>query len=211
MADNNDYREQMNSSEVEHSADEINEIDDSESELTADNVEEYEEKATGIKLKYVLEENEIIEIFKHTENYQKNCKLQKNSTIVQIILLLMLILLWILRNNIYYGFMTILPLGSMGIIWGLPYFSLKRLAKEFYSGEEVRLSIFPDRICMEVKDKSREILLDGTAEFEEVIEMLIITPKDQNTLIIPLRAIESEFLPDIQAMITAGTVPKQKN
>lgn len=197
-------------SETEESSDDV-EWDGSESELILeDDNEEYEEDMTGIKLKYVLSEKEISEIFKHTEGYRKNCKLQKNHTIIQSVVFVVLLVLWLALGNTYYALLAALPILCIAIIWIIPIFSIKRLARDFFSGEEISTEIYPDKICMEIKDrgKEREILLDGTAEYEELAGEILIYPKNSDTLIIPMRAIEPEFLPDVQAMLVAGTKPK---
>ena len=76
MKEQSDYREpggekiQEESSSSESWENDV-EWDGTEAELIVeDDVEEYEENQTGIKVKYVLSESEISEIFKHTESHK---------------------------------------------------------------------------------------------------------------------------------------------
>ena len=186
------------------------EWDGTESELILeDDTEEYEENQTGIKLKYVLTEEEISEIFKHTEGYQKNRILQRNQTIIHSLIFVALLCLWIFLKNTYYAFLLIFPVACILALWIVPIFSIKRLAKDFFSGEEISVEIYPDKITASVRESEREILLDGTSQYEIIANQMIIYPKQGNALIIPIRAVDPEFLPDIQAMIVAGTNPKE--
>ena len=187
------------------------EWDGSEAELILeDDIEEYEEKNIGAKIKYILSEEEIIEIFKHTEGYKKNQEIQKTHILLQCVLFVILFVLWILLKNNYYALLMLMPIICIGIIFWAPIFSMKRLAKDFYSGEEINAEIYPDKIQLTVKGKEREIPLDSSVKYEEIAGMIVLYPKEGDTLLIPIRAIEPEFLPDIQAMIFAGAAPKRE-
>ena len=187
------------------------EWDGSEAELILeDDMEEYEEKNTGAKIRYILSEEEIIEIFKHTKGYQKNKELQKKHIIIQGGLFIVLLVLWLFMKNNYYALLMLMPLFCIGVILWAPIFSMKRLARDFYSGEEINLEIYPDKIQLSVKGKEREVPLDSTLKYEEIAGMIVLYPKEGDTLLIPIRAIEPEFLPDIQAMIFAGAEPKRE-
>lgn len=198
------YEDDQNISDVEW--------DGSEVELVSEEEEEkYEENRTGVKIKYTLSESEISEFFRHTEGYKKNSRLQKNHTIIQTVIFLVLILLWVYMGSIYYAFLTIFPVLSVIVIWTIPILSRKKLAKKFCSGEEISAEIFPDKITMKIKDSEKEVLFDGACECEEVAGIILIYPKDAETIMIPMRAIEPEFLPDVQAMIFAGAQPRYEN
>lgn len=185
------------------------EWDGTESELIMDNHdEEYEEKMAGIKLKYTLLEKEIINIFKYTEGYKKNLKLQKIHTAVQTVLFFVLLILWRNLGSTYYLILSLFPLTAVMAIWIAPLLSMKSLAKKLSSGEELNVEVFPDKILVDSKRSHREILLDGTSECEQMGGVIIVRPKEGNMVLIPIRSIEPEFLPDIQAMILAGSQPK---
>lgn len=199
------------SDELETSTAEV-EWDGSEAELVSDDEDEkYEENKTGVKIKYTLSESEISEFFKHTEGYQKNSRLQKNHTIIQAIIFLVLIMLWAYMGSIYYAFLTVFPVISVIVLWTIPILSRKKLAKKFCSGEEISAEIFPDKITINIKNVEKEILLDGNCECEEVAGIILIYPKHSETIMIPIRSIEPEFIPDVQAMIFAGSQPRYEN
>lgn len=175
-----------------------------------DETERLKDTKTGVKIKYILSEEEITEIFKHTEGYRKNKLLQKRHTIIQGFLFVILVLVWIVLKNNYYGFIMLMPLICIGIIWGMPILSMKRLAKEFFSGEEMEAEIYPNKICLQVRDKEREIPLNSSVKYEELAGMIMIYPAEGDTVMIPMRAIKPEVLPDVQAMIFSGATPKHE-
>lgn len=183
-------------------------ISDSEIVVEDDN-EGYKLTKTGINIKYVLSESEITEIFKHTEGYRKNRSLQKRHTTIQSILFIVLLILWLVFKNKYYGYLMIIPIICIFVIWALPLLSIRRLAKEFFSGEEINAEVYPDKIKLKLKDKTREIKLNHSVKHEEIGGMILLYPEGESTVMIPIRAIDSKDLPDVQAMIFAGASPKR--
>lgn len=186
--------------------------DGSEAELIVDDDgEEYEEEQTGIKFKYTLSEDEIYEIFKSTDNYRKNNIMMRNQIIIQSIVILVLLVLWLCFGNTYCGFFIALPILCLGILAIVPVLAMKKLAKQFFSGEEIHTEIYPDKVVVQVRGKEHEIPLNGTSQYQELAGQIIIYPPDGGTVIIPVRAIEPEFLPDVQAMLVAGTHPREND
>jgi hypothetical protein len=187
-------------------------VESSDCELVLeDSGKEYKPTKTGINIKYVLSESEVAEIFKYTEGYRKNRQLQRRHTTIQSILFVILIILWLFLKNSYYGFLAIMPLVCIAVIWIVPLFSLKRLAREFFSGEEINAEIYPDKVKIKVKEQTREIALNPSVKYEELGGMILLYPAGESTVMIPIRAIDSKDLPDVQAMIFAGASPKSKS
>lgn len=185
------------------------EWDGSEAELIVeDQAEEYEENPTGIKIKYSLSEEMITGIFAQTDGYTKNRKWQRIHTVIQSAMLLILIALWNYSGNMYYMLLMLIPIICIGALWVIPFFSFKKLVSEFYTGKEISLEIFPDKISVNIEGNINEIELDQKTQYEELIDRIMVYPETGNVLMIPKQDIEPDFLPDVQAMIFAGAQPK---
>lgn len=183
--------------------------DGSESELVMENQNErFEKNLTGIKLKYTISEKEVMDIFKCTEGYKKNCKLQRTHILIQSFIFVILLMLRLRVDNTYYTILLMLPLLAIVAILAMPILSMKKLARSFSAGKETNIEIFPDKILVDMPGFQKVINLDGTVAYEQVAGVIILRPKEDNTILIPIRAIEPEFLPDVQAMLMAGTQPK---
>ena len=73
--------------------------------------------------------------------------------------------------------------------------------------KKLSVEIYPDSITIKNNLKEAVVNLDGNCVFEEYKGMFLIHLSKQRIFIIPIRAIEPEFLPDVQAMLVAGTTP----
>lgn len=183
--------------------------DGSEAQLVSESEKEkYSESNTGVKIKYTLSGSEIYEFFKHTRGYQKNKILQKKHTIIEIFILLLLVITWFFTKNVYYLYLMALPVLASLVIWSIPLITRKKLSDKFCCGEEISAEIFPDKIVLQGKSGTREVLFDGTCECEETAGMILVYPRRSQTVMIPIRAIEPELIPDVQAMIFAGSKPR---
>lgn len=201
-----------NENDDENSDDDGVEWDGSESELVSDDDQEgYEENQTGIKIKYKLCEEEVYEFLKHSKAYKKNRKLQKNHTIIQAILIILLMIFAAVMRSPYYAILTLFPVAAIVGIWVFPHISIRKVIKKFTSRGEVRAEVFPDKITIQSKAKECEIPLNGSGECEEFANMIIVYPRNSETIMIPIRSIDPEFLPDIQAMIFAGSRPRYED
>lgn len=186
------------------------EWDGSEAEIVIDDdAEEYEGNVTGIKLKYSLEDDEVYDSIKHSGMYQRSRKLQRNHTIVQAILILFFLIFSIVTGKSFYALISLIPIISIIGIWVLPSLSMKRMSKELFLDKDFSVEIFPDHIDVDFDGINHEIALDGSYYYQEHGDIMIISSKKGSTLMIPVRCVEPEFLPDVQAMIVAGTRPKK--
>ena len=191
--------------------DEENEVksnwDGSESEFVEDDdATEYEEQQTGVKINYALTREEIFKCIKH-------CGINKNVKIlgeVSLVFLTLLSLILFLKTS-QYGFLVFLLLFlGLFFLWSLDilHLFLKKLRyKKFSPEKKLSVEIFPDVISIENEQRKIEIPLDGTNYFEEFKDMFLIYLPKQRVFIIPTRAIEPEILPEIEAMLIAGTKP----
>ncbi len=188
------------------------EWDGSEAEIVVDDEsEEYEEENTGIKIKYTLKPEEIREFVQSSEGYEKNKKAQKKHTIIQSIVFVLMVILSIITGNRYYLILSAFPIVSLGLIWIVPYIGVRNLIGKVLRNQEFSVEVFPDKIDVTTKNSKKEIMLDGSCESEEFENMIQIFSDGELALIIPTRAVEPEFLADLQAMVLAGTRPRYKD
>ncbi len=173
--------------------------------------EDYEENTTGVRITYKLEKEEIYKSLKHSKIYKKNVSMQVKHTVVQVILILLLIIASVIMKNRVYAYTAMVPLVSIIGIWILPIVSIKKLSRDMCKDKNVSIEIFPDVIEVDVNGIKSEILLDGECECEEFDGLIILNPSKGSSLIIPVRSIEPEFLPDVQAMIVSGTLPRKED
>ena len=198
--------------EVDEDDDEGEKWDGSEAEIVLDDeAEEYEEETTGIKIKYALRATEVQEFIKHTEVYKKNRRIQNKHTIVQSVIFLAMLALSFIMHNEYYLWLAGFPVLAVLLIWAVPFFKGKQLVREMFEKDEVSVEIFPDKIEVQHIDYKQEIPLDGSYESEDYGKLILLFEKEEIKLIIPVRAIEPEFLADVQAMIFAGAKPRYKD
>lgn len=185
--------------------------DGSESEFVEDSdAEEYEEKYTGIKFGYALKREEIFSCLKHTGQFKAN----GTREIVEICLLLVLatmflILFFVTRNN----FNIILGVISVALAFFvvlIPRFFVGLNADKFTTGKKLSVEIYPDEIAVTAGAVNWKIPLDGSCVFEEFNDMFFLFLPKEKLFVIPIRAIEPDVLADVQAMIVAGTTPKEQ-
>ncbi|MBR1778946.1 MAG: YcxB family protein [Clostridia bacterium] len=185
--------------------------DGSEAEFVEDDdALEYEEQNAGIKINYALTRDEIFNCIKH-------CGINKNIKILgEITLGMMTMVAFVLFFKTYKkGFLIFFSLFlALFFLWAFDvlHLFLKKLRYKKISPEKkLSVEIFPNEISVETDTRKIDIPLDGTNFFEEFKNMFLIYLPKQRVFIIPTRAIEPEFLPDVQAMLIAGTKPISEN
>lgn len=189
----------------ERKKDEI-EWDGSESEFVEDHALEYEEKYSGIKFSYTLKKEEISACVKY-------CGINRKVKIAGSILLgaftLVYLLLYISNRNFIslIWFLAGVVLFLLWIFNVLPLFFERFNTDKFPGNKKLSVEVFPDCISVDNGFQKWDILLDGTSEFKEFNNMFLIFIPKQKVFIIPKRAIEPDFLADIEAMLFAGTEP----
>lgn len=194
---------------VESKSTDLNE--DSDAEIIADDrAEEYKEEVTGIKIKFTLTPDEIKDFMRCSRVREECSKLQRKHIVLQSILLGILILIAFISGSLYYVFMSIFPLLSLGLMWLVPFINMKCSVKKLLKEEEFIVEIYPDRLEIESKSAKREIYLNNVCESDEYNNTIMIFAPEGYGAIIPLRAIEPELRADVQAIIAAGTNPRWK-
>lgn len=181
------------------------EWDGSEAELVADEgAAEYEEYNTGIALHYTLKEQEIFPVLVKTQYTQKRIALSVFAAVLGLVL------------GVYYLLQGAAGRGeftSLGIVCLLlvvlvvpsPLYHLRNSAKAAADGKEIRIKIYPDHLEMGFRP-GEEIPLDGTIQ-RLTMKGLIVLYIGSQIVILPLRCIEPAVLPEVQAMLFAGTRP----
>ena len=185
--------------------------DGSESEFVEDDdAEEYEEHYAGIKFGYALKKEEIFSCLKHTGMFKVN----GTRSIVEICLLLVLalmffILFFVTRNNLNF-ILGVISIVLTFLVILMPRFFIGFNADKLTTGKKLSVEIYPDEIEVDSGTTNWKIPLDGSSDFEEFNDMFLLYLPKEKLFIIPIRAIEPDFLADVQAMIIAGTTPKEE-
>ncbi|HEX3025988.1 MAG TPA: hypothetical protein VHR42_01990 [Clostridia bacterium] len=185
------------------------EWDGSEAELVADeDAAEYEEQNTGIQLKYVLKSQEIFRVLFKTQMTPKRTALTVTAALLGVALGVYFLIRTVNGDHIA-GSPGAICLILAGIILASPVLHIRSQAKNSENGKEIRMKIYPDHIQMGRGEGGWEIPLDGTV-VRNVLKGLIFFYIDGNRLVIlPLRCVEPSVLPEVQAMIFAGTSPSR--
>ncbi len=197
--------------EAEEEETEEVEWDGSQAELVADEgAAEYEEQNTGIKLKYALKSKEIFYVLLKTQ-----------YTSARMISSALAVVLCAAMAAVFYSQMLTTRNDSLGMLSGvcvvliiliaaLPSVNIKLQANRLANGKQIRMKIYPDHIQMGKDDDQWEIPLDGTGERMVFRNLIILYIGEKNMVILPMRCVDPNLLPEVEAMIFAGTQPKQK-
>lgn len=182
--------------------------DGSESEFIEDDeAEVFEESCPGIKLSYELKIDEIFTCLKKfSYKKSKNKKIIVETVLLAIVCVLFL-LDGILKRDINGYIFSVVSAVLIGVIWVVPDLIVKSHARELTKTSKMYVEVYPDEIIVGSDGIEKKIALDGKSKFANVENLFVIMPPNDNILIIPLRAIEPDFLADVEAMIVSGTSP----
>lgn len=203
---------------VEDSEEDNSESDDvrlsepeEENEIVADDeLEEYEEENTGIKIKYTLSPEEVYGVVTRSGDFKDTLKMQQRHTLLQSAVLgIMIAIAFFLRNPNYLWF-AVLPIVTVVLVWLVPFLGMRKIVSNTFYNKPITLEVFPDKIDFTQNGVHREIILDNSYESEEFDNTIVITKGDIISLILPLRAVESDFRAEVQAIILAGIKPKDE-
>ena len=186
------------------------EWDGSEAELVLDDdAADYEEPQTGIKLSYKLREKEV---FRALEKSGFSKTLGKRALVEGVVLVLLAVLFFVTyariggTMNLFFGGIAVLALAAVAL---LPYLGRKKRARDICRDERlshIEMEIYPDSIQIGHGEGEWEIPLDGSCRRDEHHNLLLFFPAGKRHMVIlPLRCIEPGVLPEVQAMIVAGT------
>ncbi len=182
--------------------------DGSEAELVADETAElFEEQHTGIKLKFSLTSREIFMAQIKSQYTDTRIGISVCGILLSVGLMIYFLVQLNLTGNRDFGSLSAVCAGLIIVIGVLPSITMKINSKKYADGHEIRMKIYPDHIEMGQVEKKWEIPLDGTTERAVFKNLMILYIGSKNMVILPLRCVEPAVLPEVQAMILAGTQP----
>lgn len=215
--------EQQNKSEeqrINEIAEELKNLDDSknpewdgsEAEFVEDDdFAEYEIPETGIKLSYVLTQDEMYRCLYHSNSFKTKGARAVVQSIILALAAVIFFIAYFIGDNKYNGynmFFGIVSLVMIAVIWVVPHLHIKSMAKLLADGKTIETEIYPTHIDIGRDDGAWSIELDGSSEIEEFDNIFMIyTQKGQN-FAIPERVIEPEIYNEIRAILLSGTKPK---
>lgn len=179
-----------------------------ESKLVPDESEAYEEQQTGIELSYVLKKEEIYECLKNSSRLYRSRKAFLLAMTVPAALAILFLVAGAVTYRGSYYFFAALCVAVIAVLGVFPYRKNLVRAQSAADGHRVRMTVYPDRIEVDRKGGLWEIPLDGTAEFAQIKDLFVLYAAER-ILMIPARCIKPRILPDVQAMIVAGTRPRK--
>lgn len=181
------------------------EWDGSEAELVADEgAAEYEEYNTGIALRYTLKEQEIFPVLVKTQYTQRRIALSVLAGVLGLVLGVYYLVQGAAGRGEFTG-LGIVCLLLVALVVPSPLYHLRSSAKAAADGREIQIRIYPDHFELGSRP-GEEIPLDGTVKRLSV-KGLIVLYIGKQLVILPLRCIEPAVLPEVQAMLFAGTQP----
>lgn len=189
------------------------EWDGSEAEFVEDDSSaEYEIPETGIKLSYVLTQDEMYKCLYHGNNFKtKGVRAVVQSIILGFASVIFFITYFLTNDNFsaYNLFFGIVCLVMILIIWIVPHLHLKSMSKMMADGKTIEVEIYPTHLDIGRNDGAWSIELDGSAEIAEFDNILMIYTQKGQGFAIPERVIEPEVYNEIKAILLSGTNPQE--
>ncbi|QAT48292.1 hypothetical protein EQM14_00045 [Caproiciproducens sp. NJN-50] len=179
-----------------------------ESKLVPDESEAYEEQQTGIELSYVLKKEEVYECLRYSSRLHRNRKTFVLAMSGSAALAVLFLAAGAFTYRGFYYFCAALCAAVIIVLGVFPYRKNVLRAREAADGNTVRMTVYPDRIEVDQEGGLWEIPMDGTAGFVQIKDLFVLYAAEK-MLMIPVRCIKPRILPDVQAMIVAGTRPKK--
>lgn len=170
---------------------------------------EYEDKYAGIRLSYTLSREEAVACLKRAHIYKTTGRRAWLESGILAIAAALFFVSYFLYQGGYNLVLGILSLVLIAVIWLVPYFDMRKRAEEIAGGKKVEVEIYPDEVVVGSGEGQWEIPLDGTSNFEEFDDLMVLfTPKNA-ILAMPMRAMEPSVIADIQGMLIAGCIPEK--
>ena len=201
LVENEEEEEPQNGGEAQWDGTEAEYVED-------DDAADYEEPLTGIKLTYVLKHAEVFSCVKR----MGFCKTTGRRAVMESVVLGVVCVLFLVSYFLYGAVQNIVLAAIsaliIGVVWVVPRIGINARAKELTTGKTVYVEIFPDAVEVGKGKNEWAIPLDNTSEYEEFDNMMVLFTPDEKLFPIPMRAVEPSVLPDVQAMLIAGTMPR---
>lgn len=185
--------------------------------LVSDDAEAYEDQQTGVAVSYVLKEQEIFQCLKRAGfSGSRGVRILAGSALLAVAAVVCLVQGIRTGNSSLYDWAACcFVLAAAFLLW--PLRNLRTIAKNGAEAGKIHLKIYPDHIEAQNSAKQIEIPLDGTSERVRLQNTIaLFLPHQEKTdgktphlLILPLRCIDETVLPDVEAMLLAGTRPKK--
>lgn len=190
----------------EEEQEELVKWDGSETELISDGAgQEYKDLVTGFKFSYILREEEIFACMKETQYGKK----RKRRTAVELCIFSALLLFFLVSFFLYRQpdnlFFATVCAAFIFIMIFLPGIRIKQDARRRADGKEVCMEVYPDEIVMGRSDRKWKIPLDGSCRSAVIRQNIVVYFQGDDMVILPMRCVEPDILPEIEAIIQAGT------
>ena len=179
--------------------------------MADDDAEDYEIPETGIKLSYVMTEKEMYRCLYNSDIYKTKGTRAVFSTVVFALAAVCFIFAYIYTEgqfkpyNLFFGIFCAVMIA---VVWLVPYFHIKSMAKIAANGKKIDAEIYPDHIDIGSGSGAWSIELDGNCYLSEFDNIFMISLKDRS-FAIPERVIEPEVYNEIKAILVSGTRPKE--
>lgn len=192
--------------------DENPEWDGSEAEYVSDDdAEEYEIPETGVRLSYVMTVDEMYKCLYHSDMIKtKGARAVIQSIILAFAAIIFTVVYFTSKSefnqfNLYFAGISLIMIA---VIWIVPHWHLKSMAKMLADGKTIEAEIYPTHVDIGRDDGQWSIDLDGSATIEEFDNIIMIYSKKDRAFAIPERVIEPEVFNEIRAILLSGTQPK---
>lgn len=184
--------------------------DGSEAELvTDDDAAVYEDPQTGIRFNYTLRRREIYHCLKNTGYIKTTGMRAVVETVLLALAACVFLWTWFAQHTADSLAFAVICLLLIAVVWIVPEWGLRRQSRRLASGEEMVMEIYPDSVVVTRGQEEMEFPLDGESTFCAQYETIIVLFYQGKMAILPLRSIEPAVLPEIQAMLLAGTKPRE--
>ena len=200
---------------IESTEDIINEEnpewDGSESELVADDdAEDYEIPETGIKISYVMTQDELYKCLYYSSFYKTKGSRATATAVLFALAGIAFFVAFFLGNPVYKShdlFFGIFCFIMTAIVLIIPGIHMKSEAKKAANGKKINAEIYPDHIDIGEGEGAWSIDLDGNCILREFDNIFMISLNDGRNFAIPERVIEPEVYNEVKAILISGTKP----
>ncbi|WBY64445.1 hypothetical protein [Thermocaproicibacter melissae] len=186
-----------------------------EAKLVSDCTKNFEKPQTGISLVCDLTDQEIRENIRKT-GFLRTTDFLDYLMAAIVVLYTVVTFRQIIAYDTPKNWIILVCLSLITVSFlAMPYSNLNHEKKKYQESGMGKVTIYPDRI--ELPETGSQLPLDGTAELlrtEKAFTLVYPFEKEALTrtlrcVIIPFRCVQDEFLPYVEAMLTAGTRPKK--
>lgn len=175
-----------------------------------DEAMDYEESYPGIKLSYTIKKEEIIECLRYNSDDGVKGARQIMELGLLVVLAVAFLVSFFITGNTLNLILSLVSAALIVLTFVAPIISIRVGAGRMATAKKMDVEIFHDNIVITSGPNEWEIPLNGTVEMTEHENMIMIFIPRDRIFVIPVRAIDPDFLPDVQAMLIAGTTPREK-